>query len=36
MLIVEPKEVKFFTKPQEDIDIHTPLNNPNYYPLQGA
>lgn len=45
MIVVEPKEVKFFTKPpetlihmmqEENINIFTPVNNLNYYPYHGA
>lgn len=44
MIVVEPNEVKFFTKQEtlsqllqeESIDILSPVNNVNYYPRQGA
>lgn len=44
MLIVESNEVKFFTKQEtltqmlqeENTDIHSPVNNLDYHPYQGA
>ncbi len=38
------KEIQFFSKPkeiitqllQEEVDLHFPVNNPDYYPYYGA